>query len=246
MSVEVGSQFRVEVTDVNRIWFRILGVGLGVILGTIAAISTKLLRNSGKEAVSNSQPVAADNDPWENPQPTPPPDPGKRKLLAELVKSAAAEEKWLKEFTFTDQEGQEVSSQSLLGQPYVACFFFTTCTGTCPRQTSQMQLLAKKYKDKPIRFLNITVDPDTDTQSVLKEYAENYGANPTKWQFVRADMAYTQKVGIEKFFLDGVEKRGHPDRFCLVNANGDIVGSYYWPDIDERTLLEEHISELLK
>jgi hypothetical protein len=58
-------------------------------------------------------------------------------------------------------------------------------------------------------------------------------------------MAYTQRVGTEKFFLDGVEKRGHPDRFCLVNAKGDVVGSYLWMDIDERDLLEKHIAELL-
>ncbi|MCU0711516.1 MAG: SCO family protein [Pirellula sp.] len=230
----------------NRIWFRVLGVGLGVVLGTGAAISTKILRNSGKDPVPSPQLADSEDDPWENPRPATPPDPGKRKLLAELTQSAEAEEKWLKEFTFTDQIGQEVSTKSLLGQPYVACFFFTTCTGTCPRQTSQMQLLAKKYKDKPIRFLNITVDPEIDTQEVLKEYSERYGANPEKWPFVRGEMAYTQKVGIEKFFLDGVEKRGHPDRFCLVNSDGVIVGSYYWPDIDERALLESHIAELLK
>ena len=233
----------------NRIWFRILGVGLGIVLGTVAAVSTKILRGPSKESKTTSQKTDSaipEDDPWENPRPTAPPDPGKRNILSQLVESAAAEEKWLKEFAFTDQRGQEVSTKSLLGQPYVACFFFTTCTGSCPRQTSQMQLLTKKYKDQPIQFVSITVDPETDTQEILKEYSERFGANPEKWHFLRGDLAYTQRVGTEKFFLDGVEKRGHPDRFCLVNATGDVVGSYLWMDIDERDLLEKQIAELLK
>lgn len=232
----------------NRFWFRILGVGLGIVLGTVAAVTTKILRGpSQKSNATTRETELADpeEDLWENPRPTAPPDPGKRKTLAQLVESANAEEKWLKEFSFTNQIGQEVSTKTLLGRPYVACFFFTTCTGSCPRQTSQMQLLTKKFKDQPIQFVSITVDPETDTQEILKEYAEQFGANPDKWQFVRGDMAYTQRVGIEKFFLDGVEKRGHPDRFCLVNASGDVVGSYLWMDIDERDLLEKHIAELL-
>ncbi len=232
----------------NRIWFRILGVGLGIVLGTVAAVSTKILRGPSKESTTTTQKTdsaESEEDPWETPRPTAPPDPGKRKILSQLVESAAAEEKWLKEFAFTDQRGQEVSTKSLLGQPYVACFFFTTCTGSCPRQTSQMQLLSKKYKDKPIQFLSITVDPETDTQEIIKEYSERFSANPDKWHFVRGEMAYTLRVGTEKFFLDGVEKRGHPDRFCLVNAKGDVVGSYLWMDIDERDLLEKHIAELL-
>jgi cytochrome oxidase Cu insertion factor (SCO1/SenC/PrrC family) len=230
----------------------VLGVGLGVVLGTIAAFATKFLRSPSRDASIVGVPSGSgfsaedEDDPWDNPHSVSAPDPGKRSILAKLVESAAAEEKWLKEFEFTDQLGNKITSESLKGQPYVACFFFTTCTGSCPRQTSQMQLLAKKYKDKPIRFVSITVDPETDRTEVLKDYAERFGANPEKWHFLRGDMAYTQRVGIEKFFLDGVENRGHPDRFCLVNAEGNIVGSYLWLDIDERDLLEKHIAELLK
>jgi hypothetical protein len=53
------------------------------------------------------------------------------------------------------------------------------------------------------------------------------------------------KVGTEMFYLPGVEKRGHPDRFCLVNAQGELVGSYVWLDSQERELLVKHIEELL-
>lgn len=237
----------------NRTTLRILGVAAGILLGTISAISFRAYRTSRISSIektsgnplSNSNPVSVEDedDDWEIKPPVA--DPGKRKALASLVASSKQEPKWLKDFEFEDQLGRKISTESLKGQPYVACFFFTTCKGSCPRQSSQMQLLQNKFKDKPIRFVSITVDPEIDTREVLAEYAESFQANPDRWHFLRGDMAYTERVGVEKFFLDGVEKRGHPDRFCLVNAEGDIVGSYVWLDIDERELLLKHIAELV-
>jgi protein SCO1 len=214
-------------------------------LGTLAAAGTKLYRSRQNSLPALLEKSSANDDDEETWVPTPP-DPGKRAMLASLVESARNEDRWLKEFEFVDQTGEKVTSESLRGQPYVACFFYTTCKSSCPRQISQMQLLAKKLKNKPIRFVSITVDPEVDTPEVLAAYAQNIEANPAKWKFLHGPMDYTQRVGVEKFFLEGVVKRDHPDRFCLVNAQGDIIGSYYWMDVDERDLLEKHIAEILK
>lgn len=236
----------------NRTTIRALGVAAGILLGTIAAMTFRTFRssrisnmaNDSGQLLNDSEKISDEDeeDPWEIKPAAP--DPGKRRALAGLVESSKQEPRWLKEFEFEDQLGRKISTDSLRGQPYVACFFFTTCKGSCPRQTSQMQLLHNKFKDKPMRFVSITVDPEVDTREVLAEYAESFQANPDRWFFLRGDLAYTERVGVEKFFLDGVEKRGHPDRFCLVNAEGDIVGSYVWLDVDERELLLKHMNEL--
>jgi cytochrome oxidase Cu insertion factor (SCO1/SenC/PrrC family) len=226
-----------------------MGILAGIALGTISAMAYRAYRLANapvaEQSQSNTDMLAEedDDDPWERIQAET--DPGRRKALAGLVKSAKEQPKWLQEFEYTDQNGNKVTSESLKGQPYIACFFFTTCPGSCPRQSSQMQLLHNKFKDKPIRFVSITVDPEIDTQEKLAEYAKSYGADPSRWFFLYAPIEYTVRVGVEKFFLDGVEKRGHPDRFVLVNANGDAVGSYVWLDIEERELLLKHIDEVL-
>lgn len=222
---------------------------MGIVLGTISAMAYRAYRLANAPTPERSQansellPEEDEDDPWEARQAKK--DPGRRMALAGLVKSAKEQPKWLQEFEFTDQNGNKVTSESLKGQPYIACFFFTTCPGSCPRQSSQMQLLHNKFKDKPIRFVSITVDPEIDTQEKLADYATSYGADPARWFFLHAPIEYTMRVGIEKFFLDGVEKRGHPDRFVLVNADGDAVGSYVWLDIEERELLLKHIDEVL-
>jgi protein SCO1/2 len=163
-----------------------------------------------------------------------------------LVAGARKEEGWLKEFELTERSGKLVKSEDLRGEPYIACFFFSTCPGTCTRQSNRMQLLQNKFKGKPIRFVSISVDPEIDTPEVLQAYADKFQADKERWLFLTGPLDYIIKVGTEKFFLGGVEKRGHPDRFCLVNAEGDLVGSYVWLDQTEFDLLIDHANELLK
>jgi protein SCO1/2 len=173
-------------------------------------------------------------------------DPGNRRSLAELRQAAMLEPNWTRSFELTERSGQTVRSEDLLGQPYVVCFFFSTCPGTCKRQSGEMRLLQSKFKDKPIRLLSISVDPEVDTPEVLSAYAEGFNADPKQWLFLTGELQNIIKVGSEMFYLPGVEKRGHPDRFCLVNAQGELVGSYVWLDREERELLVQHIEELLK
>jgi cytochrome oxidase Cu insertion factor (SCO1/SenC/PrrC family) len=224
---------------------RFLGIVVGLLAGTIAALSFR-----GNPAKFDSQPstgssvINVEVEDAENSEPTLS-DPGQRRSLRTLVQGAKQEENWLKEFELTERSGRQVTSQDLRGEPYVACFFFSTCPGTCTRQSSKMQLLQNKFRGKSIRFVSITVDPEIDTPDVLSEYADRFEADKDRWLFLTGRLDYIVRVGTEKFFLGGVEKRGHPDRFCLVNAEGDIVGAYTWKDLDEFEQLLAHMNELL-
>lgn len=233
----------------NRNTIRILGIIAGLLAGTVAALSfrgpSRHLVNHGIGDASSSKNVLTVDVDDEPIQREAIPDPGKRNEIKRMVAEAKREDAWLKEFELTERSGRTVKSEDLRGEPYVACFFFTTCPGTCTRQSNQMQLLQSKFKGKPIKFVSITVDPDIDTPEVLTSYAEKYQANKDKWLFLTGPLETIIRVGAEKFFLGRVEKRGHPDQFCLVNADGDLVGSYVWLDQEERALLITHINELL-
>ena len=235
----------------NRNTLRVFGIIVGILAGTIAAL---LSRNTFKNFSSVTKPKfeqsekLADNDADSDEMPTriEPPDPGRRIELKRMVAEAKKEDGWLKEFELTERSGKSIQSQDLRGEPYIACFFFSTCPGTCTRQSNQMQLLQNKFKGKPIKFVSISVDPEIDTPNVLSEYADKFQANKDRWLFLTGDMGYIIRIGTEKFFLSGVEKRGHPDKFCLVDAQGDLVGSYSWQAQAERDLLTAHANELLE
>ena len=234
----------------NRNTLRVFGIIVGILAGTIAALVS---RNTFKNFSSVTNPkfeqsekvTDSDADSDEMPTRMEPPDPGRRIELKRMVAEAKKEDGWLKEFELTERSGKSIQSQDLRGEPYIACFFFSTCPGTCTRQSNQMQLLQSKFKGKPIKFVSISVDPEIDTPKVLSEYADKFQANKDRWLFLTGDMGYIIRIGTEKFFLSGVEKRGHPDKFCLVDAQGDLVGSYSWQAQAERDLLTAHANELL-
>jgi len=231
---------------VNRKSIRILGIVAGLLAGTIAALvfRSPSAKNGVDRRQTSSEMQLNDEDEDGPTSRRSPPDPGKRNELIRMVAEAKKEDAWLKEFELTERSGRTIKSEDLRGEPYIACFFFSTCPGSCTRQSNQMQLLQSKFKGKPIKFVSITVDPEIDTPEDLTEYADNFQASD-KWLFLTGSLDYIIRVGTEKFFLGHVEKRGHPDQFCLVNAEGDLVGSYAWQELAERELLMAHANELL-
>lgn len=236
----------------TRFLLRSLGILLGLFAGTLVAmvsIQWKRAARSLENTSSIQAPSSPSDENSEEAAPSsvdaPTPDPGDRRKLAELRQAVANEPNWTRSFSLTERSGRTVKSEDLLGEPYVVCFFFSTCPGTCKRQSSEMRLLQSKFKDKPIKLVSISVDPEVDTPEVLTEYANNFNADKDRWLFLTGELRDIIKVGTEMFFLPGVERRGHPDRFCLVDAKGDLVGSYVWLEPEERERLAAHIEELL-
>jgi len=237
----------------KRFPLRILGIFMGLFVGTALALvsisvrRSAAIRQANQEASANTKPPESSEEEQSDLQASSvaPPDPGRRRQLQELRDASASEPNWTRRFELTERSGEMIRSEYLAGQPYVVCFFFTTCPGTCKRQSGEMRLLQSKFKGKPIRFVSISVDPEVDTPEVLREYAESFGADPKQWLFLTGPLEYVIRIGTEMFFLPGVERRGHPDRFCLVNADGTLVGSYIWLDREEREELIKHIEELL-
>ncbi|MFN6131035.1 MAG: SCO family protein [Planctomycetota bacterium] len=229
----------------NRNLFRALGVLLGLFAGTMGSMVSIQWRRAARPPQYSEQALDVPDATSQPAVDAPAPDPGDRRRLLELRQAVANEPNWTRTFSLTERSGRMVKSDELLGEPYVVCFFFSTCPGTCKRQSSEMRLLQSKFKDRPIKLVSISVDPEVDTPEVLTEYANAFNADKDRWLFLTGSLDDIIKVGTEMFFLPGVERRGHPDRFCLVDAKGDLVGSYLWVEPEQRELLSAHIEELL-
>lgn len=78
----------------------------------------------------------------------------------------------------TDQHGKTHRFRSDLVRDRVVCimFFYTECQGTCPTSIRNMaelrDALYGEFSAKDLTFISVTLDPENDTPTKLKEYAE--------------------------------------------------------------------------
>ncbi|MGB0886839.1 MAG: SCO family protein [Vicingaceae bacterium] len=136
-------------------------------------------------------------------------------------------------FEFTNQDGKKVTRDDLLGSVYVADFFFATCPTICPKMTTNMGYVQKKFEDrKNLRFISITVNPEHDTVEVLKEYSEMVHADNRNWDFLTGKKEEIYDIAFNGFFVnadkDEIAPGGflHSQYFILVDKNAHIRGVF--------------------
>ncbi|MFK7736725.1 MAG: SCO family protein [Pirellulaceae bacterium] len=156
----------------------------------------------------------------------------------------SADADWLEEWTLTERSEISMGTDELRGTPYVAGFFFSTCGSVCLQQNGKMKELQDKFRGQPIRMVSISVDPEIDQPETLRKYAKRFDADAEQWLFCTGDMKYIRRVGSE-FFRLPVVRRGHPEKFGLVDKNGKLFGLYTWSDPNQWGALEKDIEKLI-
>jgi protein SCO1/2 len=138
-------------------------------------------------------------------------------------------------FSFTRQDGKQVTNADVKGKAYIVEYFFTTCKGICPKMNKNMVKIYGELKgQKDFLILSHTVDPETDSLPVLKRYADSLGADPSNWWFLTGKKADLYRTARESYILDDPKNSSknikdqflHTQFFCLVDQNGRVRGIY--------------------
>jgi protein SCO1 len=133
-------------------------------------------------------------------------------------------------FSLVDQNNQPVTNQTLRGKPWVAAFIFTKCAGPCPMMSANMAKLQQRVPHPDLKLVSFTVDPQRDTPAVLKQYAQNFNADESRWSFLTGSseaMAGVAKGMLLPFMpASGDADITHSTKFLLVDAAGGVRGIY--------------------
>lgn len=146
-------------------------------------------------------------------------------------------------FTLRDQDGKTIDNSVFAGRITIVDFFFTHCKLICPVLTQHMTDQQRALKGTDVRILSISVDPEHDTPEVIKQYASDHGADPTRWTFATGDRQAIGAIveGGMKFAvgddpnpdrmieLGGGKKMNnivHPSWFALIGPKGEVLGIY--------------------
>ena len=131
------------------------------------------------------------------------------------------------DFTLTNQNGHAVSLANLRGLVWVADIIFTRCPGPCLKMTQK----------SAAKLITLTTDPDFDTPSVLKTYAERFGADASRWTFLTGTKKQLSSLAIDSLKLTAIEKKPeerqsaqdlfvHSTIFVLVDKRGQLRGVF--------------------
>jgi len=141
-------------------------------------------------------------------------------------------------FSLSDQDGREVSADSLRGLVWVADLIFTRCSGPCPKLTENFARLQREIAPRlPVRWVTLTADPEHDVPEVLKLYGARYGADFSRWHFLTGARTNINRVAMEELLLAVQEKSPeereddtdlylHSTKWVLVDAEGRLRAVY--------------------
>ncbi|HWS88878.1 MAG TPA: SCO family protein [Pyrinomonadaceae bacterium] len=127
------------------------------------------------------------------PRPAPPKpaeldDPHAGHQMAQPQAQQSPAQKWFSDVELLDQDGRKVRfyTDMLKGKTVVLNAFFTTCTSVCPPMNRNLEKVQEALGDrlgKDVFIVSVSVDPETDTPTRLKEYAKRFHARPG-WTFL--------------------------------------------------------------
>jgi protein SCO1/2 len=135
-------------------------------------------------------------------------------------------------FHLEDQNGKLVSDADMKGKPFLVFFGFTHCPDICPTTLFEISQMMKALGPDADRTgaLFITVDPERDTATVLKDYLSNFdphlrgltGDRPSIDAAIKAYRVYAKKIPLE----NGDYTMDHTAVVYLMDKDGNFVAPF--------------------
>lgn len=136
--------------------------------------------------------------------------------------------------TGMDENGTSFSTEEYKGNIIVYAAFFTNCNTICPLINSNLCKVNSAYlQDTSIALISLSVDPEQDVPTVLKEYKQLFDIKNDRWKFLQ--VFPKQKVYeflTTELYLSGGENEStkdvffHSENVVLVDRNGVIRGYF--------------------
>ena len=139
-------------------------------------------------------------------------------------------------FNFINQDSMSITREDYEGYITLVDFFFTDCPTICPMMSAQMARLQDKFMKEnpelPVRFLSFSVKPESDTPEKLKAYAQNIGADLSRWNFLTGKATDIYDLAQFGFLLTAFPSdtaQGgifHTDKVTLLDKTARMRGYY--------------------
>ncbi|MCI5057713.1 MAG: SCO family protein [Flavobacteriales bacterium] len=141
----------------------------------------------------------------------------------------------IKDFSFTNQHGIQITNDALQGKVSIANFFFTACSGICPKMMGNMIRIQENFGNHDdVAILSHSVTPKEDSVAQLKQYANHMGIHSNNWHLLTGSKAKIYDIARVSYFADegfgksvtSEEDFLHTENVLLIDKEGHIRGVY--------------------
>ena len=144
------------------------------------------------------------------------------------------------DFNLINQNGETITQEAYKDKIYVADFFFTRCGSICPIMTDNMVEIQKEFlNDNDIMLLSLSVTPEIDSVSVLRDYANKKGVIDSKWNVTTGNKKHIYELARKSYFAvvqkgdGGLQDFIHTTKFILIDKEKQIRGIYDGTNSDD-------------
>jgi protein SCO1 len=125
-------------------------------------------------------------------------------FMSDVLKKKVVAISIVQPFNFINQDSNTITTNSVKNKVYIAEFFFTTCTGICPKMNTNLkQLVYEKYKhDTNFVILSHTVTPDIDDANRLRKYADSLKVDTKRWHFLTGKKEWLYDAARKSYLVD--------------------------------------------
>lgn len=98
--------------------------------------------------------------------------------------------------TWTTQDNTQIELEDLRGNVLVMTMIYTSCTTACPQLIAGMRNIESQLSEetkKKVKFISVSIDPETDTPERLKEFADANNLDQDRWIFLRGTPSDTRE-----------------------------------------------------
>lgn len=155
------------------------------------------------------------------------------------------------DFSFVDQNHQQINRATVQDKIFVTEFFFTSCPSICPKMQQQMLRVYEKYKNNnQVQILAFTIDPARDTVGKLKQYEKKLGIESNRWHLLTGNKDSIYSLA-QSFLVSAGEDPDapgghvHSGNFILVDKKGRLRGYYDGTKEESVSKLLDEMDELL-
>ncbi|MFU8805637.1 MAG: SCO family protein [Bradymonadaceae bacterium] len=133
-------------------------------------------------------------------------------------------------FSLTNQDGDTVTLDQLLGKVVVLTGVYATCNGACPVIMTKLKRVTTQFAPEDLENLAIvaiTLDPESDGQEELTDMARRHGVSAPLYNLVGGEAAPVNDV-LDKLSISRVPNKetgeiDHSNLYVLIDIEGRIA-----------------------